>query len=49
VDLGPLKPLLPGRLFTADNHIDCASEAPLADLARLDAAFTEPPQASPRV
>jgi anaerobic selenocysteine-containing dehydrogenase len=47
VDLGPLKPLLPGRLFTADNHIDCASEAPLADLARLDAAFTEPPQASP--
>jgi hypothetical protein len=47
VDLGPLKPLLPERLLTADKHIDCASEAPLADLARLAAAFTAPPQASP--
>jgi len=35
VDLGPLKPQLPERLFTANKRIDCAVPLPLADLERL--------------
>ncbi len=35
VDLGPLRPQLPGRLFTADKMIHCDAELPLSDLQRL--------------
>ena len=37
IDLGPLQPLLPERLLTADQTIDCATPEPLADLERLRA------------
>jgi anaerobic selenocysteine-containing dehydrogenase len=39
VDLGPLLPQLPGRLFTGDQMIHCDAPEPLADLARLRAEF----------
>jgi len=39
IDLGPLKPQLPGRLQTKDKIIRCNSPEPLADLARLRAEF----------
>ncbi|MEL7044260.1 MAG: molybdopterin dinucleotide binding domain-containing protein, partial [Pseudomonadota bacterium] len=42
VDLGPLKPMLPGRLLTADKRINCAVTEALADLPRLAAEFAEP-------
>lgn len=42
IDLGPLQPLLPERLMTADRTIDCATAQPLADLGRLDAEFRVP-------
>ena len=35
IDLGPLQPQLPGRLFTGDRMIHCAPPEALADLARL--------------
>ncbi len=35
VDLGPLKPQLPERLFTADKMIHCDTPEPLADIERL--------------
>ena len=35
VDLGPLKPQLPERLFTADKQIHCDTPEPLADIERL--------------
>jgi anaerobic selenocysteine-containing dehydrogenase len=35
VDLGPLKPQLPGRLFTPDQAIHCDTAEPLADIERL--------------
>ncbi|MEP5765257.1 MAG: molybdopterin oxidoreductase family protein [Halieaceae bacterium] len=37
VDLGPLMPQLPQRLFTADKTIHCDTPQPLADIARLEA------------
>ncbi|MBZ5734355.1 molybdopterin-dependent oxidoreductase [Nocardioides sp. TRM66260-LWL] len=43
VDLGPLRPTLPGRLQTADQRIDLVPEALVADLPRLAAAMAEPP------
>lgn len=38
IDLGPLRPTMPGRLQTKDKRIDLAQPLILADLARLDAA-----------
>lgn len=35
VDLGPLKPQLPERLFTPDKKIHCDTAEPLADIERL--------------
>ena len=35
IDLGPLQPCLPGRLFTADKMIDLAPEACLHELQRV--------------
>ncbi len=35
IDLGPLRPQLPGRLFTADKMIHCDAALPLSDLQRL--------------
>jgi anaerobic selenocysteine-containing dehydrogenase len=48
IDLGPLKPQLPGRLQTKEKRINCATAEPLADLARLQAEFVsaQTPQAS---
>ena len=43
VDLGPLQPQLPQRLFTHDKMIRCNSPEPLADLQRLQQAFQRPP------
>ncbi|HEX6248139.1 MAG TPA: molybdopterin-dependent oxidoreductase [Nocardioidaceae bacterium] len=40
VDLGPLRPVLPGRLRTPDKRIRLAPRLLLDDLARLDAAAT---------
>ncbi len=42
VDLGPLKPQLPGRLNTPDKRINCNTPEPLADLARLRDEFSQP-------
>jgi anaerobic selenocysteine-containing dehydrogenase len=39
IDLGPLQPQLPERLFTPDKQIDCANPEPLSDIARLRAAL----------
>ena len=39
IDLGPLQPQFPERLFTADKMIHCATPEPLADLARLLASM----------
>jgi anaerobic selenocysteine-containing dehydrogenase len=41
IDLGPLKPMLPERLLTADKIIDCATPEPMADLARLAREFAD--------
>jgi anaerobic selenocysteine-containing dehydrogenase len=43
IDLGPLKPCLPGRLKTADKCIDLAPEALVKDVARVKARFFETP------
>jgi anaerobic selenocysteine-containing dehydrogenase len=40
VDLGPLKPLLPERLMSADKQIHCAVPQALADLDRLAETFS---------
>jgi len=45
VDLGPLRPCLPQRLFTADKQIQLAPEVLLNDLQRLKAHFFDPPAA----
>jgi anaerobic selenocysteine-containing dehydrogenase/NADPH-dependent glutamate synthase beta subunit-like oxidoreductase/NAD-dependent dihydropyrimidine dehydrogenase PreA subunit len=42
IDLGPLKPSLPGRLFTKDKKIDLAPARLVADLDRLCQRFAEP-------
>ena len=39
VDLGPLEPRLPGRLFTRDKRVDAAPARFLKDLARIDTAL----------
>jgi anaerobic selenocysteine-containing dehydrogenase len=39
IDLGPLKPCLPGRLQTADKCIELAPEAMVKDVARVKARF----------
>jgi anaerobic selenocysteine-containing dehydrogenase len=44
VDLGPLQPQLPERLFTHDKMIRCNSPEPLADLQRLHHEFNRPPE-----
>ncbi|MDG1481429.1 MAG: molybdopterin oxidoreductase family protein [Myxococcota bacterium] len=41
VDLGPLKPVFPERLFTKDGRIHLAPELLLADLPRLSARLVE--------
>ncbi|PSR13861.1 MAG: dehydrogenase [Bacteroidetes bacterium] len=41
IDLGPLQPVLPGRLFTEDKKIDLAPASLLADLVRLDGQLVE--------
>jgi anaerobic selenocysteine-containing dehydrogenase len=43
VDLGPLKPGLPGRLQTPGRRIHLAPEPLVADVKRLDAAFPDAP------
>lgn len=40
VDLGPLKPMLPERLLTADKTIACATPQAIADLSRLAQEFS---------
>lgn len=42
VDLGPLRPVLPGRLRTRDGLVHLAPELVVADLARLHAWLDEP-------
>ena len=44
IDLGPLQPQLPQRLFTHDKIIRCNSPEPLADLQRLHGEFKRPPE-----
>lgn len=39
IDLGPLKPCLPGRLLTADKCIQLAPEAIVKDIARVKTRF----------
>lgn len=39
LDLGPLKPCLPARLSTANQHINCAPGAVVADLPRVEKAL----------
>jgi anaerobic selenocysteine-containing dehydrogenase len=43
IDLGPLQPQLPERLFTPEKTIHCDSAEPMADLARLRTSVTEEP------
>ncbi|MDJ0841475.1 MAG: molybdopterin oxidoreductase family protein [Acidobacteriota bacterium] len=42
IDLGPLEPSLPNRLFTADKKILCNPEALTGDLKRLDTRLDKP-------
>jgi anaerobic selenocysteine-containing dehydrogenase len=39
IDLGPLKPCLPGRLRTPDKHVELAPEALVKDIDRVKAKF----------
>ena len=41
IDLGPLQPLLPGRLRTPDQTIRCNTPQPMADLGRLREQFVD--------
>lgn len=43
VDLGPLEPALPARIYTADRRVDLAPAQLLADLPRLEALLERPP------
>ncbi len=45
IDLGPLRPCLPQRLFTADKQIQLAPEVLINDIERLKAHFFDPPAA----
>jgi anaerobic selenocysteine-containing dehydrogenase len=49
VDLGPLQPQLPERLFTSGKQITCNTPQALADLARLKAEFTNQKQGQLRL
>jgi anaerobic selenocysteine-containing dehydrogenase len=49
IDLGPLQPLLPGRLLTPQKRIDCATAQPLEDLQRLRAQFSQADDATLRM
>ncbi|MFT7286625.1 MAG: anaerobic selenocysteine-containing dehydrogenase [Halieaceae bacterium] len=40
IDLGPLRPMLPERLMTAEHKINCATPAPMEDLERLASTFS---------
>ncbi|GAB5452456.1 MAG: molybdopterin oxidoreductase family protein [Halioglobus sp.] len=40
IDLGPLRPTLPGRLMTAEKQIRCDTPEPMADLARVRQHFS---------
>jgi anaerobic selenocysteine-containing dehydrogenase len=42
IDLGELKPQLPGRLYTPDKTMRCDTPEPLADLDRLREEFAQP-------
>jgi ABC-type molybdate transport system permease subunit len=42
VDLGPLRPCMPDRLFTADHKVNLAPRRYLADLDRLNKALQRP-------
>ncbi|MFT4519916.1 MAG: anaerobic selenocysteine-containing dehydrogenase [Halioglobus sp.] len=46
IDLGPLKPQLPGRLQSKDKMIHCDTPEPLADLSRLRTEFPAPGEQS---
>src|SRR5262249_52774271 len=46
VDLGPLTPCLPGRLYTSDKKIHLAPEILLADLERLEIRLSRKPNAN---
>lgn len=43
VDLGPLRPCMPGRLFTRDRKVNLAPRRYLQDLERLHALLSAPP------
>jgi len=42
IDLGPLRPQLPGRLYTRDRRMQLAPEIFLRDLQRLEASLAQP-------
>jgi anaerobic selenocysteine-containing dehydrogenase len=44
LDLGPLEPVLPGKLATASRRIELAPERILGDLPRLEAWLAAPPE-----
>lgn len=44
VDLGPLEPRLPGRLYTRDRRIDAAPAVIVRDVPRLERVLREPPE-----
>ena len=44
IDLGPLKPVLPDRLLTADRRVHLAPPLLVADVARLDATLATAPR-----
>ena len=45
IDLGPLRPQLPGRLYTRDQRMQLAPEIFLRDLQRLEASLAQPADA----
>jgi len=47
VDLGPLKPSLPGRLQTLNKRLDLAPKPMVEDVERLRQTFAEPAEATP--
>lgn len=47
IDLGPLQPELPRRLFSRDKRIHCLNEPLTAELARYDRALSEQEQQAP--
>jgi anaerobic selenocysteine-containing dehydrogenase len=48
IDLGPLQPLLPGRLFTKDRRIAAINDAIAQEIARYDHILAEQQAALPR-